>query len=372
MLGGWANQYILSLFGVGIPWWVFGAVALVYTVGFAFFGVTRSARSSLVLVAIEIIIALAFCAFVFIHPSHAIERFTIKPFLPSSAVGGWAVVGLGMTYSVLSSVGFETASTFGEEAKDSRRTVGRSMVGAGLFTQIFFIITAYALLIGYADLSKFKADPAPLLTLATQHGKTWSTLVVFAAIASMLAFSQMAFNAGTRVMYSFGREGILPRALGRTHASYKTPHIAIFTMALICVILAFPLAEAVGAFYVWYYFGFLIGIAFLLLYGLLALGLISTAFRDKKAFPKVNPISHIVIPILTALFMGYPLYRTVVPLPTGVYRVLPLYLIGWIVAGVIFLVYLKKNRPEAIARVGSLMAGESSQEVQEEAKVTES
>jgi amino acid transporter len=140
-------------------------------------------------------------------------------------------------------------------------------------------------------------------------------------------------------------------------------------MAVLCIVLAVPLALAVGAFYVWYYFGFLVGIAFLLLYGVLALGLISTAFRDKKAFPKVKLISHVVIPILTAVFMGYPLYRTIVPLPTGVYRTLPLYLIGWIVVGVIFLNYLKKKRPDAIARVGSLMAGGSSIEVQEEAKI---
>lgn len=369
VLGGWTNEAIQSLFGVGIPWWIFSVVALAFTVLLAYYGITRSANSSLVLVAVEIIIALAFAAFVFIYPSHPVGRFTFKPFLPSSAVGGWSVVGLAMTYSVLSSVGFETASTLGEEATDTRRTVGRSMVGAGLITQVFFIVTAYALLIGYADMGKFSKDPAPLLTLAAQHGKAWTTLVVLAALASMLAFSQMAFNAGTRVMYSLGREGVLPHALGRTHASHKTPYNAIILMAVLCIILAVPLALAVGAFYVWYYFGFLVGIAFLLLYGVLALGLISTAFRDKKAFPKVKLISHVVIPILTAAFMGYPLYRTIVPLPTGVYRTLPLYLIGWIVVGVIFLNYLKKKRPDAIARVGSLMAGGSSIEVQEEAKI---
>jgi amino acid transporter len=369
VLGGWSNEYIQSLFGVGIPWWVFSGLGLAYTVLFAYFGIKRSANASFVLLAVEIIVALAFAAFVFIYPSHAVERFTMKPFLPSSALGGWSVVGLAMTYSVLSSVGFETASTLGEEATDTRRTVGRSMVGAGLITQVFFIITAYAILIGYANNAKFSKDPAPLLTLATQHGKTWTTFVVLAALASMIAFSQMAFNAGTRVMYSLGREGVLPHALGRTHAKHKTPYVAIFVMALLCMALAVPLALAVGAFYVWYYIGFLVGIAFLVLYGVVALGLIRTSFRDKKAFPKVHPIRHVVIPILTAVFMFYPLYRTVVPLPTGVYRTLPLYLIGWIVVGVIFLSYLKRKRPDAIERVGSLMAGGSPIAVEDEAKI---
>jgi amino acid transporter len=108
---------------------------------------------------------------------------------------------------------------------------------------------------------------------------------------------------------------------------------------------------------VWFYFGFLISIAFLVLYGLTALGLIFVAFRDKQAFPTVNPLTHVVIPLAAAALMAYPLYRTVRPLPPGVYKTLPLYLIGWLIIGIGVLFYLRRSRPDAIARVGSLMAG---------------
>ncbi len=356
VFGGWGETYIKQLFNVTIPWWVFSLVAIAYAGTLAFYGIRRSVRAAFGLVAFEIVVAVVFAAFVWLTAPAA--HFTIKPFLPSTSPGGWAGIGLAMTFGILSSVGFEEASTLGEEAKNSRRTVGRGMIQAGLITQLFYVLTAYALVIGYGSYAKLSGDAAPLLTLSEQHGKTWLTIVVLAALSSILAFSQTTFNAGIRVIYALGREGVIPHALGRTHHEHKTPHVAIIFMVVVCVVMAFPLAFAVGAFNVWFYFGFLISIMFLVLYALTAIGLISVAFRDKKAFPKVNPWSHVILPVIAAAVMVYPLYRTVHPLPAGVYKTLPLYLVAWVIIGAIVLVFLRLRRPDAIARVGSLLTGE--------------
>ncbi|HEY3216172.1 MAG TPA: APC family permease [Candidatus Eisenbacteria bacterium] len=357
VFGGWGEQYIETIFGVKIAWWIFSLAAIAYTSVLAYFGIRTSVGSAFVLLAFELIVAFVFAAYVWGDHPAGVSAFTSKPFLPSSSPGGWAAIGLAMTFGVLSSVGFEEASTMSEEARDARRTIGRGMVWAGFITQAFYILTAYALLIGYGDFAKFSKDPAPLLTLGEGRGKVWLTFVVLAALSSILAFSQTAFNAGIRVIYALGREGVVPHVFGRTHHRHHTPHVSIALMTVVAVALAFPLAFSVGAFNVWFYFGFLISIAFLVLYGLTAIGLIFTAFRDKRAFPTVNPLTHVVIPLAAAALMAYPLYRTVSPLPPGVYRTLPLYLIGWLVIGVGVLFYLRRSRPDAIARVGSLMAG---------------
>jgi amino acid transporter len=358
VFGGWGEQYFQQLFGVSIPWWVFALVAIAYTATLAFYGIQTSVGSALVLLGFEIVVALIFAGFVWASGSGgAVGSFPSAPFLPSSSPGGWAGIGLAMTFGVLSSVGFEEASTLGEEAQDTRRTVGRAMVWAGGLTQVFYIVVAYALLVGYGSFAKFSKDPAPLLTLGDRHGKVWLTFVVLAALSSILAFSQTAFNAGIRVIYALGREGVIPHVFGRTHPSHKTPHMSIVFMTAVCVLLAFPLAFAVGAFNVWFYFGFLISIMFLVLYALTEFALIVAAFRDKRAFPKVNVWSHVVIPLVGAAVMIYPLYRTVSTLPPGVYKTLPIYLVAWIVAGILVLFYLRRTRPEAIDRVGSLMAG---------------
>jgi amino acid transporter len=358
VFGGWGETYIKQLSGVSVPWWVFALAAIAYTAVLAFYGIRTSVRSAFLLLAFELVIALVFALFVWASRSGgAAAHFPAAPFKPSSSPAGWAGIGLAMTYGVLSSVGFEEASTLSEETQHARRTVGRAMVQAGGITQLFYLLTAYALLVGYGSYAKFSSDPAPLLTLGDRHGKVWLTFVVLAALSSILAFSQTAFNAGIRVIYTLGREGVVPHVFGRTHHTHKTPYVSIAFMTAVCVALAFPLAFAVGAFNVWYYFGFLISILFLVLYALTALGLIVAAFRDKRAFPRVNVWPHVVVPLVAAAVMIYPLYRTVVPLPPGVYKTLPLYLVGWVILGVIVLLYLRRSRPEAIDRVGSLMAG---------------
>ncbi len=56
----------------------------------------------------------------------------------------------------------------------------------------------------------------------------------------------MAFhNAAMRYYYAMGRESILPKALGRTHAKHKSPHVASVFQTVIA--LALVLAWGVGS-----------------------------------------------------------------------------------------------------------------------------
>jgi amino acid transporter len=56
----------------------------------------------------------------------------------------------------------------------------------------------------------------------------------------------MAFhNVAMRYFYAMGREGILPRALGRTHPTHKSPHIASITQSVVAVVLV--LAWGIGS-----------------------------------------------------------------------------------------------------------------------------
>ena len=61
---------------------------------------------------------------------------------------------------------------------------------------------------------------ASLLTRAFQ------LTIVTGSFACQLAF----FNTATRYLFSMGREGVLPRALGRTHPTHKSPHVASFVV----------------------------------------------------------------------------------------------------------------------------------------------
>jgi amino acid transporter len=65
---------------------------------------------------------------------------------------------------------------------------------------------------------------------------------VTSAFACQLAF----FNTAARYLFALGRDGVLPRALGRTHGRLQTPHVASLALAaaLALYIGAFQLDDA--------------------------------------------------------------------------------------------------------------------------------
>jgi amino acid transporter len=64
-----------------------------------------------------------------------------------------------------------------------------------------------------------------------------SYLIITGSFACGMAFH----NTTARYLYSLGREKVLPSALGRTHARYRSPHIASIAQSVIAalIVLAF-------------------------------------------------------------------------------------------------------------------------------------
>ena len=60
-----------------------------------------------------------------------------------------------------------------------------------------------------------------------------SYLIITGSFACGMAFH----NTTARYLYSLGREGLLPRALGRTHPRWKSPHIASITQTVVAAII---------------------------------------------------------------------------------------------------------------------------------------
>lgn len=355
VFGGWGSDWILTTFDISIPWWVFTAAALIYIAAFAYRGIQQSTRSALALLTFELVVIFLLAAWMLIDQGTG--AFTAVPLKPSSAAGGWAAIGLAMTFGVLSCVGFEEATTVAEETQDSRRAVGRGVLGAAIVIPLFYIFTSYALVVGLGSgtISKLQGDSAPLQDAATQFwgsGLGLSTVVV-AVLFSILAFTQTGFNAGVRVIYALGREGLLPRALGRTHGEHETPHVAILVLLILAAILGVPLAAATHPFDVWAYFGFMISIMFLLVYFSTNLALMVLIRRD---FPQEFSVwKHGLFPILGAIGMAYPLYRVVIPVPASPYWQLAAGVGAWIVLGAVVLVVLLTRNPEAVSRAGLVM-----------------
>jgi amino acid transporter len=156
---------------------------------------------------------------------------------PQLDLGGHGLkdIGLGTVVAIFSLVGFECATAFGEETKRPLVTIPRGVVASLLITGGFFVLVSYvetrALAAHVPPLDQLDA---PLSTLSAELGVGWLGIAIsFGAMLSFFALALSCMNAGARLIFTMGRHGLFPAALGRSHERHLTPHIAVSVFAIV-------------------------------------------------------------------------------------------------------------------------------------------
>lgn len=83
------------------------------------------------------------------------------------------------------------------------------------------------------------AGDAPLVAIGQAlFGSAGARLIVFATVMSIMGVMMVDTLSMPRALYGLGGRGLLPRALGRVHPQWRTPHVAIITYATVGFLLA--------------------------------------------------------------------------------------------------------------------------------------
>ncbi len=244
LAGGFAYFLNLKLasFGwnVGWPWLALFMIALIGVL--AYFDVRVSANLLAIGLISEVAILIIFDVFLFghgnvnfaaINPVNAFKSFPAEGKLVAGAIG------IGLFFAFWSWVGFEMAPNYGEESRDPKRIVPRALYISVIGLGIFYTLTSWAPLGGYssthAAIAQAQSDPANFYLLpAGQYAGHWvASIMSYLIITGSFACGMAFHNTTARYFYSLGREGFMPRALGRTHPKWKSPHIASVTQSLI-------------------------------------------------------------------------------------------------------------------------------------------
>ncbi len=161
-------------------------------------------------------------------------------------------VGLGLFYAFWSWVGFEMAPNYGEESRDPKRNVPRSLYISVIGLGIFYILTSWAPFAGYSTVNaaahQAQKDPLQYYFLPANSvaghwvGSILSYLIITGSFACGMAFH----NTTARYGYSMGREGLLPRALGRTHPRYKSPFVASIAQTVVAALIVIGFGSSPG------------------------------------------------------------------------------------------------------------------------------
>jgi basic amino acid/polyamine antiporter, APA family len=153
----------------------------------------------------------------------------------------WPVIAA-TTLAFFAMVGFEDSVNMAEECKDPVRHFPKVLL-AGLFiTGIIYVLVSVSAITLVAP-EQLGEGETPLLKVV-QAGAPNFPLWIFGIITMFAVANSALINMlmASRLVYGMSREGVLPAALGRVHATRRTPYIAIaFTTAL-----AFGLITFVG------------------------------------------------------------------------------------------------------------------------------
>ena len=235
-IGFFAQFTFLELFGLDLQWGVYSiaAVVIVAILGYNKIDVGAKVLAVLLTLEIGILLVLAFAAIADGGP----EPWSLASFDPqnvffATGAGALFVMGFGAY------LGFESTAIYAEEAKRPERTVPRATIIAVAFLALFYAFTFWILTVafgadGVVELARSDAFETMVIAGTGDLAGAWAAFVMKILIVTSFFACVLSFhNACTRYFFSLGREGLLPRALGRTSARTGSPAVSSLTLSVI-------------------------------------------------------------------------------------------------------------------------------------------
>jgi amino acid transporter len=175
---------------------------------------------------------------------------------------GASAAGIGFFAAMWSWVGFEMAPNYAEEARNPKRMMAYAIYISAIGLGVLYTFVSWMLISAYgasqdqwvwavATQYGYQGD-APLLApgaglpegnyasvfypVAQEFAgvgvkNLFAVLIITGSFACSMAF----WNTANRYIFAMGREGILPRVFGRTHARHKSPFVATIVVFLFCI-----------------------------------------------------------------------------------------------------------------------------------------
>ena len=358
LIGSYLQSTFRTELDVNIPWWIIGLVPAGLMVFLAFEGIRSSLRTALILFSIEVAIVLLL-AFIIVGHGGA-DGLTLHPLNPAASSHGFSGLTTGFVFAALSFVGFEAATTLGDETREPKRIVPKAVLLSVLAVGGLYVFCVWAEVIGLGGNTANTLDGSatPWNDLAGTYASWMKWPVIIASVSSMFAVMINSSNGIVRILNTMGREGLLPKPLAFIDPRRLTPSYAIFatgifTVATALLVGAFSggLGNPAGGSNVYGYLGFLLTLGILPVYVLTNLA----AARYFLRAGRFHVIRHGVLPIGGAALMVALLIGQIVEQTTKPYTWFPWVIVAWVVLATAGAFWLASARPRQFASAGALL-----------------
>ncbi|HEX9033178.1 MAG TPA: APC family permease [Streptosporangiaceae bacterium] len=302
------GQALLDSLGLQLAWPVIAVAgaAVAIALGYRSVGFSSAVILTLELGAIALISAVAIAVIAAGGYHH--HGISAAPFSPQNA--SVPVLALGVTAAFGQFSGFESASTLGEEARASTRTIPAAIIWSLAGAAAVYIFFTWIVYSAYPNPAAIAADPAPLVHIADRYlGTGVGTAVNVAGLVSAFGAQLACLNAASRLLFALGRDTgrgatFLTRVSRRGAPSGALTVVAAATVAGLVAFAAEPTATRAATLII-QYGAYLILAAYLMT----VVAAIAREWRNAR-----QPVP-ITILLAGAVVLGYVSYRTFSPFP---------------------------------------------------------
>ena len=200
------------------PAWLWAVVFIAFNTFVNIRGIQMSRGVDWVIFVIEILAVIAFIALGcnFIMGGGGAGAFVLDPIYQEGQVDAHFIAA-GISLAALSFLGFDGMSTLAEETHEPEKNIGRGILIALCAIIIVFVAQTYIAAIVQPDWANTDPD----------------------GIANIMN-AQMA---SSRLLYSMGRDGVIPKAFGKVHPKYQTPWFSAVFLGVVTLCLSIPMGD---------------------------------------------------------------------------------------------------------------------------------
>ena len=237
---GWAaylKSFLLG-FGIHIPKALSGNfdpahgtyinLAAVLIIVLISFMLSKGVKSSIRINNIIVLIKIAIIALFLIIGAFYVKPANWHPFMPFGVNG----VFVGASSVFFAYLGFDVVSASAAEVKNPRRNMPLGILGTLVICTILYILVSVVLtgMVSYTKLNV--ADPVSFALQAVNQN--WvAGIISIGALAGMFTMMVTMIYSSSRLIYSIGRDGLLPAFLGKINAKSHTPNNSMLVVTII-------------------------------------------------------------------------------------------------------------------------------------------
>jgi amino acid transporter len=288
------------------------------------------------------------------------------PFNPSHINNHFSGLALAFPLGIYLFIGWENSAALAEETNNPRRNVPRAVFLSIALMAATYLLVAYATVSGFGYSDKaLTAAAIPFISVAHSIAAWVAFIAYLAGLTSTLGVLIAAVNSQCRLIFNAGREGLLPRWIGKVHPVRRTPvnAIIIFVAVASAIVLVWALGHWIGghgnsldALNFFFESSTMGTLLILVVYFLANLAL--PFFYRKYRPAEFNVVKHVILPVLGMAAIAVPVYYLCKPPQPQPYDWFPFAALGVVIVSIVYSVWLVRRDPAIGDRVGSIVADE--------------